>query len=535
MKKQITILTFILIALVSKAQDGYFVSFTDKNNSPFSLDKPGDYLSQRAIDRRSRQNIAILEEDLPVNQSYVDSLIKAGIDVRHTSKWLNGAIVFSNNTELMDTLMRVSFINSVEKTNPSTSYSTRSKFEKDYPLLKNSSNNEYGESQTQIETVNGHKLHERDFKGHDLLIAVIDAGFYKVDELPLFQHLWDNERIIGTKDFVNPQSNIFDEHTHGMNVLSIIGGYTEQEYIGSAPDASFWLLRSEDVSSEHPIEPDYWICAAEFADSAGVDIINTSLGYYEFDSPSTSYSYADMNGSTRISRASDIAASKGMLIVTSAGNEGNGNWQYIGAPADAKNCLAVGAMNADSTKANFSSIGPSADFRIKPEISAMGVAVAYQGPYASIRKGNGTSFSAPIISGLAACLWQSMPYKTADEIRDLIIQGAHQTDNPDNEFGYGIANFDEAYHVDVPNLKNDKVKCQVSPNPFSNQLKIRSNIAQSFTVSIVDVIGNLKYQQTHHQSKVIVINTLGHLPRGLYIITIENKSFKQHVKVIKSH
>ncbi|MCT4643475.1 MAG: S8 family serine peptidase [Carboxylicivirga sp.] len=522
--------------VLSKGQDGYFVTFTDKNNSAYSIDKPGEFLSQRAIQRRARQQINITADDLPVNANYVDSLRKAGIDVRHTSKWFNAAIVFSANSNLMDTLDRVSFIASVERNKPQ--YSTRA-VEKTEPLsslLKSAASNAYGEAWTQISTVNGHLLHQQGYTGQGMHIAVIDAGFYHVNTLPVFQHLWDNDQILGTKDFVNPSADIFASHYHGMSVLSIIGGKDNDDYTGTAPDASFWLLRSEDAYSEHPIEPDYWICAAEFADSAGVDIITTSLGYSQFDPPSVSYTYADMNGTnTRISRASDMASERGMLIITSAGNEGNDSWHYIAAPGDAKQCLTIGAIRADSTKAGFSSFGPSYDGRTKPEVSALGVSVAVQNSAGTISKGNGTSYSTPVVSGLAACLWQALPDKSANEIRQLIIDSANQSDHPDDGIGYGIPDFKRAIQVSVPGTKSDENIWKVSPNPFSNILRLSNASEHNINVSIVDLVGNLKYRKSFKGVKQVSINEIAHFARGIYIITIENKHFKQHVKVIKSH
>ncbi|MCU4155394.1 S8 family serine peptidase [Carboxylicivirga sp. A043] len=532
--KQLIAISLLLISFtISKAQNGYWVSFTDKKDSPNSVEQPQAFLSQRAIERRQKQNIAISEEDFPVNASYVDSLKNAGIDVRHTSKWLNGAIVFSAHTELMDTLARVSFIASVEKTKQVTSAKTFEKFEAIAPSLKSQGESDYGQAWNQISTVNGHKLHQNSFTGEGMIIAVIDAGFYKADELPLFQHLWDNNQILGTKDFVDPHSNIFAEHRHGMNVLSIIGGKMSQQFIGTAPDASFWLLRSEDADSEYPIEPDYWVCAAEFADSAGVDIINTSLGYYEFDSPAMSYTYDDLNASSRASRASDIASSKGMIVITSAGNEGNDSWRYIGVPADAKECLAIGAMTSDSVKAGFSSFGLE-NGPIKPEVTAMGVSVAVQNTSGSISTGNGTSFSAPVITGLAACLWQALPEKSASEIRQLIIDSAHQSDNPDNELGYGIPDFNLAYHVDVPELTRDEQQWSIAPNPFKQQLILSNQAYKNVTVSLIDLTGRLRFKKQYINEKRIVINEVAHLPNGIYIVSIENKHFRQHVKVIKS-
>ncbi|WP_439183643.1 S8 family serine peptidase [Carboxylicivirga taeanensis] len=531
MLKRVPALALLLLCLIqTHAQDGYFVSFTDKNGSPYAIDKPESFLSPRAIQRRIRQNIPLVENDLPVSTVYTDSLIKAGIDVRYTTKWLNGAIVFSPNGEMMDTLHRVSFIRTVEKTKPSATAGTSHKLEPSYPSLKSLSNAIYGEAWQQVSTVNGHYLHQAGYTGKGLHIAVIDAGFYKANELPLTQHLWDAGQILGTKDFVQPNADLFTEDAHGMYVLSILAGQQSHQYYGTAPDAAFWLLRTEDAGSEHPIEPDYWVCAAELADSAGVDIISTSLGYYEFDAPSTSYTYADMNAGSRASRASDIASSKGMLVITSGGNEGNSPWRYIGVPADAQQCLAVGAIEMDSTRAAFSSVGPTPDGRIKPEVSALGVAVAVQNEAGGISRGNGTSFSTPLISGLAACLWQSFPEKSAEQIRQLIMDSGHLHAQPNNELGYGIPNFAKAGQGpdELP------TKWHAAPNPFNKQLVLKGPLEARITISIVDVLGNLKYQNTFQNASVIRIPEAAALANGIYIVTIANKHTKQHVKVIKS-
>lgn len=540
MQKQLSILLLVLcLSSILKAQEGYFVTFTDKNNTPYSIDKPSEFLSQRAIERRTKQAISITEQDLPVNPEYIDSLKKADIDVRHSSKWFNAVIVFSGNTTLMDTLDRVSFIHSVEKTKPAASAPSQiNKFEESFPKLKSSNTDIYGDAWDQIRTINGHLLHQQGYTGKGMHIAVIDAGFKSVDNLPLFQHLWDNDQILGTKDFVNPLSNIFAEDTHGMNVLSIIGGEMPNEYTGTAPDANFWLLRTEDAYSETPIEPDYWICAAEFADSAGVDIINTSLGYYEFDVPTLSYTRLDMDGSTRISQASEIAAAKGMVLVTSAGNEGNNYWHYIAAPADARNILSVGAIAADSTKASFSSYGPTFDGRIKPEVSAMGVSIAVQNTTGGISRGNGTSFSAPVIAGMVACLWQAYPGKTASEIREIVISSANQSNIPDNELGYGIPNFELAYKTDITSTNETDENWAVSPNPFTKHLTISNHLYPAngvISISMYDIIGNLILRKTYAYQNQIILDEVSAFANGIYILIIENNHFKQHVKVIKSY
>lgn len=530
------LILFLSVTLISNAQNGYYVSFTDKTQTPYSIDHPEDFLSDKAIERRQNQSIAITENDLPVDPEYTDSLRRAGIDVKHTTKWLNGAIVFSSNTQLMDTLDRVSFISFVEKTyDGQLSSPQASKFESTTSnKLKSYNKTNYGEAWSQIATVNGHTLHQKGYRGKNKTIAVIDGGFYKANQFPILKHLWDGEQIIGTKDFVNPQSNIFEENRHGMMVLSVMGAKEDEKFIGTAPEANYWLIRTEDGSSEFPIEPDYWICAAEFADSVGVDIINTSLGYSLFDEPMQSYSYSQINGTSRISIASDIASSKGMLVVTSAGNEGNDPWKYISVPADANNCLAVGAVDAAGNKAPFSSFGPTYDGRIKPDISAMGASVAVIDEDGTISRSSGTSFSSPIIAGLAACLWQAFPNKSAEEIRQLIKSSANQADVPDNNIGYGIPNFDFPSIVSVESHNAMDNKWHVSPNPFNQHISLSNTEMLSVNISIYDITGNLKYKKSYTNTSYIEINDVMVYPKGIYILIIENKSFKQHIKVIKN-
>ncbi|MCU4177165.1 S8 family serine peptidase [Carboxylicivirga sp. N1Y90] len=536
-----TFICLIIVAntFIANAQgDGYLVSFSDKNHSEYSLDKPLAFLSARAIERRVKQNIAITQEDLPVSSYYTDSLKRLGISVKHTSKWLNAAIVFSSDQELMDTLSRVSFITSLEKTKaPTTASSSIKKDPIISDVLKSEAVNDYGAAWTQISTINGHKLHEKDLKGKDIHIAVIDAGFDSADQLPSLLHLWDNNQILGTKDFVDPNSNIFNENDHGMMVLSIMGGHIPGTYMGTAPDASYWLIRSEDAGSETPIEADYWVCAAEFADSAGVDIINSSLGYYKFDAPFNSYTYADMIGTTRASHAASIAASKGMLVVVSAGNEGSSSWKYIGAPADASNILSIGAMQSDSTRASFSSYGPTFDQRLKPELTALGYKTAVQSTNGGIRLGNGTSFSAPVVAGMAACLWQALPEYTSNEIMDIIIASCHNVLKPDYSLGNGVPDFNLALKTDIPFIETQDKTWRVSPNPFKGKLTIQnmntSALNGAVRVSLYDLVGKLKISKAYENKNCFELDQLSHLPSGLYLLLIENGNDRQHFKVMK--
>ncbi len=519
---------------------GYFVTFTDKTGTPYSVDTPEDFLSARAIERREKQNILITEKDLPVNPVYVDSLKSLGITVKHTTKWMNGCIVFSTDTALMDTLANYGFISSVELTYRSVAIGS-AKLEPTTSVLKSAKleNSEiYGSAYNQINTVNGIELHDKGFQGQDKIIAIIDAGFYGVDNLPAFTHLWNNNQILGTKDFVNPSSNIFLENEHGMNVLSIIGGKIEGSFLGTAPEAEFWLLRTEDVGSEYPIEADYWICAAEFADSAGVDVINTSLGYSLFDDETMNYTYSQLDGETiRISRAATIAASTGMMIVVSAGNEGSSSWHYISAPADAKNIITVGAMASDSIKATFSSFGPSADGRIKPDVIAMGVNNAVQRTDGSIGTGSGTSFSAPVITGMAACLWQSISTLNSADITDVLIQSSNNYNTPDAAIGYGIPDFKTAHNTFIKlQRESEQNSWTVYPNPFRDQL-VLSNIESpgvtDIEITLYDITGRVKYKETLTTDSKIYVDIPSYLSNGMYILQIKENGLVSQHKLIK--
>ncbi len=519
---------------------GYFVTFTDKTGTPYSVDTPEEFLSTRAIERREKQNILVTERDLPVNPVYVDSLKSLGITVKHTTKWMNGCIVFSTDVALMDTLVNYGFINSVELTYKSKATGSAKLEPTSAPLksAKSEKSEIYGSAYNQINTVNGIALHDKGLQGQDKIIAIIDAGFWGVDQLPAFTHLWNNNQILGTKDFVNPSSNIFSEHSHGMNVLSIIGGKIEGSFLGTAPEAEFYLLRTEDAGSEYPIEADYWICAAEFADSAGVDVINTSLGYSTFDDETMNYTYSQLDGETiRISRAATIAASTGMMIVVSAGNEGSSAWHYISAPADAKNIITVGAMTSDSIKASFSSFGPTADGRIKPDVTAMGVSVAVQGTSGSIVTGNGTSFSAPVITGMAACLWQSVSTLNSADVTDLLIQSSNNYDTPDAAMGYGIPDFKTAHNTSIKlQRESEKNNWTVYPNPFRDQLvfsNIESHGITDIEISLYDITGRLKYSETLKAGSKIYVDIPSYLSNGMYILQIKENGLVSQHKLMK--
>ncbi len=533
--KRLSFLIFILIAsYTSFAQVGensYRLFLTDKNYNSYSVDKPEEFLSQKAIDRRVKQNIDIQINDLPVSKIYIDSLEKLGLHILNKSKWLNTVVVYTTDQELIDTITYIGFIKSKQKIVSNLKpFLKEDSFEKNNLTILSENNDplDYGYATTQISMLNGHVLHQSGYKGQGITIAVIDAGFYNVDLLPAFDSLIDNHQILGTKDFVDGDSLVFDTSSHGMKVLSTMGGNIPGELIGTAPQANYWLLRSEEVSTEYSVEEDNWVTAAEFADSVGVDIITSSLGYTEFDDPSQNYTYSDMDGNTTfITKAADIAASKGILVLNSAGNLADDPWKYISAPADGDSVLTVGAVDAYATYVYFSGLGPTFDGRIKPNVAAMGYQTAVQGTDGLITVANGTSFSTPIMAGMAACLWQFYPDMNNMEIIQKIEESAHQYSDPDNKLGYGIPDFGKAANLTNTSIVSfaEKTIVKVYPNPFSSYISIEllQKADEVVTIELFNIIGRkiMCERKSSNGFTIINLNNLENLPSGIYLLKIK--------------
>ena len=442
-------LAIALLATGASAQQDtlkYRISLKDKAAIEYSLKKPEKYLSAKAIERRRKQNLPIDSTDLPVCRKYIDEIRKQGVKIVVTGKWDNFVTVSCNDTTLIDRIAALPFVLSTEKVwiSPSAgkpSMATERDSVLNQPTIHPDSI--YGRAITQIQMSNGDKLHEAGFKGQGMTIAVIDAGFHNVDKITAMQNI----RILGTKDFVNQQADIFAESSHGMSVLSCIGMNRPDIMTGTAPEASFWLLRSEDEYSEHLVEQDYWSAAVEFADSVGVDVINTSLGYYSFDDKSKNYKYRDLDGRHALmSRQASHIADKGMILVCSAGNSGAGSWKKITPPGDADNVLTVGAIDKRAVLATFSSVGSTADHRVKPDVVAVGVGSDVIRTDGNQGRANGTSFSSPIMCGMVTCLWQACPTLTAKEVIELVRRSGDRAGFPDNIYGYGVPDMWKAYN-----------------------------------------------------------------------------------------
>ena len=449
MRKLISFLAIALLATGASAQQDtlkYRISLKDKAATEYSLKKPEKYLSAKAIERRRKQNLPIDSTDLPVCRKYIDEIRKQGVKIVVTGKWDNFVTVSCNDTSLIDRIATLPFVLSTEKVwiSPGAgkpSMATERDSVLNQPTIHPDSI--YGRAITQIQMSNGDKLHEAGFKGQGMTIAVIDAGFHNVDKITAMQNI----RILGTKDFVNQQADIFAESSHGMSVLSCIGMNRPDIMTGTAPEASFWLLRSEDEYSEHLVEQDYWSAAVEFADSVGVDVINTSLGYYTFDDKSKNYKYRDLDGRHALmSRQASHIADKGMILVCSAGNSGAGSWKKITPPGDADNVLTVGAIDKRAVLATFSSVGNTADHRVKPDVVAVGVGSDVIRTDGNQGRANGTSFSSPIMCGMVTCLWQACPTLTAKEVIELVRRSGDRAGFPDNIYGYGVPDMWKAYN-----------------------------------------------------------------------------------------
>ncbi len=530
------------------APDKYWIQFADKTGTPYSITQPEEFLSAKAIGRRLNQQIGIKENDLPINPIYIDSVLSYGVKLHNRSKWMNAITIEVSDHSVIPVIASLSFVANSQKLVriPAKLFNAEelpvgSSFKKVYDTQNFY---EYGNAYTQISMLNGQVLHNSGFRGSGMIIAVIDAGFFRADTLAVFEHLRANNQIIGTWDFVDREESVYEDFPHGMQVLSVMGGHLPGEFVGVAPESRYWLLRSEDASSEYMVEEDNWIAAAEFADSVGADIINTSLGYTEFDDSGTNHTYSDMDGNTtRITIASDIAASKGMLVVNSAGNAGWSAWNYIVAPSDGDSVMAVGAVDEFGVYAPFSSKGPSSDGRVKPNVSAMGASTAIAGSSGNISISNGTSFSSPIIAGLAACLWQANPQMTNMEIFRAIEQSASLFDNPNDELGYGLPDFAKANLLLQSNEELDNSNLnriiKVFPNPFRNEihLSIYASNYQNISYKLIDIAGKSVHSSIESRQRNSFIDVklggLNSLPSGIYVLQVNFNGELQSVRIVK--
>ncbi|MDQ6469308.1 S8 family serine peptidase [Flavobacterium sp. LHD-80] len=523
----------LLFSSAMFSQEDAWIYFKDKPSSQSFLDKPLDMLAQRSLARRTAQNIALDLKDVPIEKSYSTQIkSSAGITVLAKSKWLNALHIRGTQTNIT-ALKSLSFVdkvvftnktlNTAKKVNESTVVQINKKLETTIDYA-------YGNSANQIQMLNGQALHKQNYAGSGKVIAVLDSGFPGVNTAQPFQNLQTNNRVLGGYDFVNRNSNFYTGDNHGTMVLSTMGGYTENILIGTAPEASYYLFITENNASENQIEESLWVEAAEKADSLGVDIITTSLGYFAFDKAGESHTYSDMNGNTTfISKGAEIAFSKGIIVLAAAGNEGTTPEPHIGAPADAVSVLAVGSVTSTKVKSDFSSIGPSFDNRVKPDIMAQGSSAVVALPSGNLGLASGSSFSCPIVAGLVACLWQAFPSKTNKEIKQMILQSSDRYTTPDFNYGYGIPNFGANLGVNDFLLSST---FSVFPNPAKTTISFQFP-EENYTASVViySLLGQkLIEKQITNQNPFLSVETLNN---GLYFYTFDAEGLHKTGKIIK--
>jgi subtilisin family serine protease len=531
-------LFFLLVNSFAQVEDAW-VYFNGKPSETTFTVTPLKMLSQRALDRRTRYSISLDFKDKPVEVSYINQIKKTtGITVLAKSKWLNAVHVQGLQAAIND-LLNFSFVTQIEYANKSLNVvgkkAVKLKATQKNKKLDFTTDFNYGNAANQIQMLKGNVLHQNNFTGEGMQIAIIDAGFPDVGNFAAFQRIRDNNQILGGYDFVNRTTNFYTGHYHGMAVLSTIAGYIDNQFIGTAPDAKFYLFISEDAVNETPLEESLWVEAAERADSLGVDVINTSLGYTTFDNPNYNYTYSDMDGKTTfISRGAEIAFSRGMIVVNSAGNEGNDSWHYMSAPADATSVLSIGAVNASGTIANFSSFGPTFDGRIKPDVCAQGASVYIINSSGNIVTSNGTSFSSPILTGVITCLWQAFQEKTNVEIIELVKESAHLYAIPTAQEGYGIPNFQTVYDLlDIDEDEEDIMELSLFPNPAANTInfKLPAGIDE-VEVTIFNLLGkNILENRIYRSNPTIDISFMS---KGLYMVQITYNYTIKTIKVLKN-
>jgi len=512
----------------------YRVYFRDKGENVTENYSPEDLLSAKALARREKAGINVPDySDVPVSREYIAQICAEGLVLHSTSKWMNSALFKSQSLHDLNSAQGLSFVQDIKVVKTPgirKGYIDKLNFQIDQ--------SDYPAYDLPVNMLNGSSLHNSGFNGSGILIAVLDGGFTNGESISSINSLRSRNGIKSTYDFVKDSGFVFDYSTHGTAVLSVLAGDIPGFIEGTAPGADYLLLRTEDTDSEFPCEEDFWVAGAEFADSSGADILTSSLGYYHFDDPSFNYNYSDLDGNTAfVTRAADIAASKGILVVNSAGNERTKEWKYIICPSDGDSVLSVGAVDDKNLISDFSSAGPSADNRIKPDNVAMGVNVTVQTSESTIGRASGTSFSCPVLSGMAACLMQAVPKSLNTDIIKALHETAHRFNTPDSLYGYGI-----------PNIANALTALQelytilpaqetiAGPNPTKGDIDITFRTPPgSLTVEIITMTGDLIFVKRYsdYAGRTLKITELQNREQGIYFVRLTCPSGIVLHKIIK--
>ncbi|MBR4137222.1 MAG: S8 family peptidase [Bacteroidales bacterium] len=544
MKKLSLLLIMVVSAIVMQAQIAtniYWVKFTDKNNSPYSIDNPSEYLSQRALERRARLGIEIDEYDIPVNPQYLQAVADCGAQLLNPSKWLNGVSIYTTSQSVVDAINQLEFVEVVRNC-PDYPEAQRDKEIWMENEMKASgspvvSRGYYGGAEVQVNQLRVNELHEMGFDGTGIHIAVLDGGFIGTDIHHTFDNMREEGRLLGVRDFVYGSGSVYSQSTHGTSCLSTIAAYDPNNMVGTAPKASFYLFHTEDGNGENIVEEYNWVSGAELADSLGVDVCSTSLGYIDFDMPQWDHYFPDYDGHTApMSIGAEIAASRGMICTNAAGNEGGGTCT-LGIPADAEHIITVGAVDDQGDRADFSSVGPTYDGRIKPDVMAMGQGtyVASGNPggwYGDYYNGNGTSFANPVLAGAVACLRQARPNASVQEICDAVRMAGDNANNPNSYDGYGIPDFVMALQIlDVEEVvigENEIVSVYPNPSKGNVNVTLKEGVDR-VNMTVYDNIGRMIVNTMNVNELEIALNNLN---SGIYTVSVVSENGSQTLKVV---
>jgi serine protease AprX len=556
-------ISLFLFQQASAQELKYLIHLKDKKNTGYSLADPSAFLTSQSIQRRLKQNIGIDSTDLPVTSAYADSILTLpSTRIINRSRWFNHLLIGITDTAVLQQVRAFSFVLSSEPVNNQRLKKIQDRISINrietitVPSTAESINNfsgilsnyNYGASYNQIHIHQGDFLHDKGFHGEAMTVAILDAGFNNYLSNPAFENLRSEHRILGTYDFVNCKTSVNEEAVHGAACFSIIASELPAVLIGSAPAASYWLLKTEDDLSETPVEEENWVAAAEFADSVGVDLITTSLGYGYFDNPVYDLTYEERNGHTSlVSRAANLAVSKGMIVTASMGNSGDETTEkkYVGCPADGDSVYAVGAVNTSGQIAGFSSWGPNGSGQVKPDGVSVGSGTSLIGNDGNLYSGNGTSFSNPNLAGLIVCLWQAFPEFNCHDILLAVRQSSDRFQNPDDRYGYGLPDFKKAYEtlliirMGIFSQLTAKDWIKVSPVPFQKTINIyfQPTVTGNATIQILDVSGKLIQSQTTAitagQTQLLEMNIITPLTAGVYFIRYVDLKQSKTIKVIK--
>lgn len=528
MVKRIVLLWAVAFAMVANAQrvDKYWVSFADKAAPmEYRLDNPSAYLGPRALERRVRQRIAVDSLDLPVCPQYVAALEHAGMRVQNRSKWLNGVSAYvaeGTDVSFLDTMRCVAGYQLLE-----VGESRVPDINSFLPVINTAHREDYmaygrsyyNNAYAQIKQLNGIQLHRNGYEGQGVIVGVCDGGFPGVDTITAFARMRDEGRLLAVRDFVWEGDSVFSVHDHGTVVLSTMASYDPGMYVGTAPMASYILCRTENTTQETPLEEYNWVAAAEYLDSMGADIVTSSLGYYYFDNSMFDHALAGLDGRTYVmSIGADIAVSRGMLVINAAGNDGQSNPQHLNSPADVERVLTVGACDKDGRWASFSSYGPTADMRIKPDVMALGAAVQCVGSQGVVHASSGTSLATPILAGMMACLMQRCPYLTPQQLCDSVRAWGHLANAPNSREGYGIPDFGRTMQVSDPvGIDQPTEGIVLYPNPAHDRFVVAG--VEHGTVTVSDLTGRV-VKRAQCNGEVWVQG----LAAGVYFVTVTSAS-----------